>query len=141
MPARHASAPSNRRSPPKLLLIGRDRDEGERVRRLLSYGSASAQVAVCTSPCEGRKALRRDGAPDVVVLEDRVWPEVDTEALEELRALCTRPSGRIGLILSRRLGESQRGARIPRGVPVIERPYRLDELFDALRLELLRSRA
>ena len=126
------------RGAPKLLLIGRDRDEGERVRRLLSYGAATAHVAVCASPCEGRSRLRREGTPDVVLLEDRAWPEVDAEALEELRALCTRRAARVGLILSRRIGQ-QRGAKVPRGVPVVERPYRLDELFDALRLAMLRS--
>jgi len=109
------------------------------VRRLLSYGAAAAHVAVCASPCEGRNRLRREGTPDVVLLEDRAWPEVDAEALEELRALCTRRAPRVGLILSRRIGESQRGPKVPRGVPVVERPYRLDELFDALRLAMLRS--
>jgi hypothetical protein len=136
---KHPAAAATRKGRPKLLLIGRDRDEGERVRRLLSYGAAAAQVAVCGSPCEGRNRLRREGTPDVVLLEDRAWPEVDAEALEELRALCTRAAPRVGLILSRRLGESQRGTRVPRGVPVVERPYRLDELFDALRLAMLRS--
>jgi CheY-like chemotaxis protein len=109
------------------------------VRRLLSYGKAAAHVAVCASPCEGRNRLRREGRPDVVLLEDRAWPEGDAEALEELRALCTRRAPRVGLILSRRIGESQRGAKVPRGVPVVERPYRLDELFDAMRLAMLRS--
>jgi CheY-like chemotaxis protein len=139
MTDKHTAAAQAPRGAPKLLLIGRDRDEGERVRRLLSYGAAAAHVAVCTSPCEGRSRLRREGTPDVVLLEDRTWPEVDTEALEELRALCTRRAPRVGLILSRRIGESQRGAKVPRGVPVVERPYRLDELFDALRLAMLRS--
>jgi hypothetical protein len=139
MTDKHPAAAATRKGRPKLLLIGRDRDEGERVRRLLSFGIAAAHVAVCSSPCEGRNRLRRDGAPDVVLLEDRAWPEVDAEALEELRALCSRRAARVGLILSRRIGESQRGARVPRGVPVVERPYRLDELFDALRLAMLRS--
>jgi hypothetical protein len=121
--------------------VGRDRDEGERVRRLLSFGKAMAQVFVCSSPCDARASLRAQGAPDVVLLEDRAWPEVDADALAELRQLCVAGQRRVGLILSRRVGETDRGSRVPRGVPVVERPYRLDELFDALRLALLRRRA
>ena len=64
-------------STPRVLLVGRDLHEGERVRRLLSYGRAAAQVAVCSSPCDARRAVAAHGAPDVVVLEDRAWPEVD----------------------------------------------------------------
>jgi hypothetical protein len=77
----------------------------------------------------------------VVLLEDRAWPAVDADALAELRELCVGVGRRAGLILSRRVGERDRGARVPQGVPVVERPYRLDELFDALRLALLRGRA
>jgi hypothetical protein len=121
--------------------VGRDRDEGERVRRLLSFGIARAHVFVCSSPCDARANLRAVGAPDVVLLEDRAWPAVDADALAELRELCVSGRRRVGLILSRRVGERDRGARVPRGVPVVERPYRLDGLFDALRLALLRSRA
>ena len=129
------------KAPPKVLLVGRDRDEGERVRRLLSFGKAAARVLVCSSPCDARANLRREGDPDVVLLEDRAWPAVDADALAELRELCVARKRRVGLILSRRLGELHRGWRIPRGVPVVERPYRLDELCDALRLALLRARA
>jgi hypothetical protein len=126
---------------PRVLLVGRDLHEGERVRRLLSYGRAAAQVAVCSSPCDARRAVAAHGAPDVVVLEDRAWPAVDAEALAELRNLCKpRPRG-TGLILSRRWGELHQGDRVPQGIPVVERPYRLDELVPALQLVLLRSRA
>jgi len=126
---------------PRVLLVGRDLHEGERVRRLLSYGRAAAQVAVCSSPCDARRAVAAHGAPDVVVLEDRAWPAVDAEALAELRELCAPQARGIGLILSRRWGELHRGERVPEGVPVVERPYRLDELVPALQLVLLRSRA
>ena len=128
-------------STPRVLLVGRDLHEGERVRRLLSYGRAAAQVAVCGSPCDARRAVAAHGAPDVVVLEDRAWPEVDAEALAELRRLCKPRTRGTGLILSRRWGELHRGDRVPEGVPVVERPYRLDELVPALQLVLLRSRA
>jgi hypothetical protein len=128
-------------SPPKVLLVGRDVREGERVRRLLSYGRAAAQVAVCSSPCDARRAVAAHGAPDVLVLEDRPWPAVDAEALAELRELCRPKARRTGLILSRRWGELHRGDRVPDGVPVVERPYRLDELMPALQFALLRSRS
>jgi hypothetical protein len=111
------------------------------VRRLLSYGRAAAQVAVCSSPCDARRAVAAHGAPDVLVLEDRAWPAVDAEALAELRRLCKPQARRTGLILSRRWGELHQGERVPEGVPVVERPYRLDELVPALQLVLLRSRA
>ena len=124
-----------------MLLVGRDLREGERVRRLLSYGRAAAQVAVCSSPCDARRAVAAHGAPDVVVLEDRAWPAVDAEALAELRRLCAPSSRGTGLILSRRWGELHHGERVPEGVPVVERPYRLDELMPALQLVLFRSRS
>src|SRR5256714_6061854 len=111
--------------PPKVLLVGRDLHEGERVRRLLSYGRAAAQVAVCSSPCDARRAVAAHGAPDVLVLEDRAWPAVDSEALAELRQLCRKRARGTGLILSRRWGELHQGERVPEGVPVVERPYRL----------------
>jgi hypothetical protein len=128
-------------TPPRVLLVGRDLHEGERVRRLLSYGRAAAQVAVCSSPCDARRAVAAHGAPDVVVLEDRAWPAIDAEALAELRRLCKPRARGIGLILSRRWGELHQGERVPDGVPVVERPYRLDELVPALQLVLLRSRS
>ena len=127
--------------PPKVLLVGRDLHEGERVRRLLSYGHAAAQVAVCSSPCDARRAVAAHGAPDVLVLEDRAWPAVDAEALAELRQLCRKRTRGTGLILSRRWGELHQGERVPEGVPIVERPYRLDELVPALQLVLLRTRA
>ena len=130
--------PSN---PPRVLLVGRDLHEGERVRRLLSYGRAAAQVAVCSSPCDARRAVAAHGAPDVLVLEDRPWPAVDARALAELRELCGSRAPRTGLILSRRWGELHQGERAPEGVPIVERPYRLDELMPALQLALLRSKA
>ena len=111
------------------------------MRRLLSYGRAAAQVAVCSSPCDARRAVAAHGAPDVLVLEDRAWPAVDAEALAELRRLCKSRARGPGLILSRRWGELHRGEQVPKGVPVVERPYRLDELVPALQLVLLRSRA
>ncbi|MFL5309753.1 MAG: hypothetical protein ACJ79H_04790 [Myxococcales bacterium] len=111
------------------------------MRRLLSYGRAAAQVAVCSSPCDARRAVAAHGAPDVLVLEDRAWPAVDAEALAELRSLCKARARGPGLILSRRWGELHRGEQVPEGVPVVERPYRLDELVPALQLVLLRSRA
>jgi hypothetical protein len=123
------------------MLVGRDLHEGERVRRLLSFGRAAAQVAVCSSPCDARRELHAHGAPDVLVLEDRPWPAIDAEALAELRELCRARARRTGLILSRRLGELNRGERVPEGVPVVERPYRLDELVPALQLAMMRSRA
>ena len=128
-------------SMPRVLLVGRDLHEGERVRRLLSYGRAAAQVAVCGSPCDARRAVAAHGAPDVVVLEDRAWPAVDAEALTELRRLCKPKARGTGLILSRRWGELHRGDRVPEGVPIVERPYRLDELVPALQLVLLRTRS
>ena len=128
-------------SPPTVLLVGRDLNEGERVRRLLSYGRAAAQVAVCSSPCDARRAVAAHGAPDVLVLEDRAWPAVDAEALAELRRLCDAKARRTGLILSRRWGELHRGEKVPDDVPVVERPYRLDELMPALQLVLFRSRS
>jgi len=127
--------------PPKVLLVGRDLHEGERVRRLLSYGRAAAQVAVCSSPCDARRAVAAHGAPDVLVLEDRAWPAIDAEALAELRQLCRQRARGTGLILSRRWGELHHGERVPEGVPIVERPYRLDELVPALQLVLLRARA
>src|SRR5438105_112118 len=141
MPHHHeVESPQRLPRPPKVLLVGRDLREGERVRRLLSSGKATAQVAVCSSPCDARRAVEAHGAPDVLVLEDRPWPAVDGPALAELRELCGSPAPRTGLILSRRWGELHRGERAPEGVPVVERPYRLDELMPALQLVLLRSK-
>jgi len=140
----HRTAAQTRTLPsttPRVLLVGRDLHEGERVRRLLSYGRAAAQVAVCSSPCDARRAVAAHGAPDVLLLEDRAWPAVDAEALAELRRLCKPRARGPGLILSRRWGELHRGEHVPEGVPVVERPYRLDELVPALQLVLLRSRA
>src|SRR4051794_28734512 len=111
----------------RVLLVGRDLHEAERVRRLLP-----ARVGISPSPSEAREALR---IADVVVLEDLAWPARDSDALEELRELSA--SQKLALILSRRRGEHfERG-----GYPVVERPYRMEEVVDAMRLALCRRRA
>lgn len=111
---------------PTLLLVGRDLHEAERVRRLLP-----ASVAISPSPAAARDALR---VADVVMLEDRAWPAKDCDALGELRELSA--SRKLALILSRRRGE--RGEAL--GLPVVERPYRIDEIVFAMSVALLRRR-
>jgi hypothetical protein len=71
---------------------------------------------------------------DVVVLEDRAWPAKDGEALAELRELSA--ARRLALVLSRQRGESGE----PSSVPVVERPYRMEEIVEAMRIALLRRR-
>jgi hypothetical protein len=108
-----------------VLLVGRDLHEAERVRRLLP-----ARVGISPSPSEALPAMR---IADVVLLEDLAWPSRESDALSELRELSA--SRKLALILSRRRGEHfEQG-----GFPVVERPYRMDELVDAMRLALLRK--
>ena len=104
--------------------MGRDLCEAERVQRLLP-----ARVGIVESPADGLEAARE---ADVVLLEDRAWPVRDLAALAELRELSA--SRRLALILSRRRGDHQEQG----GVPVVERPYRIEEVVEAMRLALLR---
>jgi hypothetical protein len=107
--------------------VGRDLHEAERVRRLLP-----ARVSIAHAPSQ---ALPRLASADVVLLEDRAWPEAEDEAMGELRQ---RSAARtLALILSRRRGE--RGERLH--VPVVERPYLIEEILSAMRVALLRKRA
>src|SRR5215470_3219934 len=102
-----------------VLLVGRDLHEAERVRRLLP-----ARVGIARAPSE---ALAQGCACDVILLEDRQWPVTEAAALEELRKRSA--AQKLALILSRlrcQDGETK-------GVPVVERPYRMDELIDAMR--------
>jgi hypothetical protein len=107
--------------------VGRDLHEAERLRRLLHF-----PVQVARSPAEGIEAARTAG---VVLLEDHAWPLADEEALVELRELSA--ARRFSLILSRRRGEhGEQG-----GFAVVERPYKLDEVVDAVKLAWLRRKA
>ena len=110
-------------------MVGRDLHEGERVRRLLH-----ARVGLLHAPSQAREALRVHGAPDALLLEDRAWPHGEEDALEELRELSA--SRKLALILSRKRSERHEPAH---GLPVVERPYCLAELTQALRTALLRS--
>jgi hypothetical protein len=107
--------------------VGRDLHEAERVRRLLP-----APVGITHTPSQALLAL---AGADVVLLEDRNWPAAEDDAIVELQELSG--ARRLALILSRRCGE--RG-ECP-GVPVVERPYRIEEIVSAMRLALLRKRA
>ena len=110
-----------------VLFVGRDLHEAERLHRLLPL-----RVSAAPSPAEGIAAAR---TADVVLLEDHAWPVRDDEALDELRALSL--SRRLSLILSRRRGDhAEQG-----GFQVVERPYRMDEVVDAVRRALLRRKA
>jgi hypothetical protein len=111
----------------RVLLVGRDLHEAERVRRLLP-----AQVGIAHAPTQAMRALSRT---DVVLLEDRNWPSEEEEALSEMRELSA--AGRLALILSRRRGDA--GERTT--LPVVERPYRMEEIVSAMRLALLRRLA
>jgi hypothetical protein len=106
--------------------VGRDLHEAERVRRLLP-----ARVGIAQAPSQALCALPR---ADVVLLEDRSWPAVEDDALAEMRELSR--ARRLALILSRRRGERGEAP----GVPVIERPYRMEEIVAAMHLALLRIR-
>ena len=110
-----------------VLLVGRDLHEAERARRLLP-----AEVAVAHAPSAALAAL--DEA-DVVLLEDRAWPATEEDALGRLRSLSA--ARRLALVLSRLPGEE--GERLE--LPVVERPYRIDEVVSAVRLALLRRKA
>ncbi|MCA1825667.1 MAG: hypothetical protein ABR567_09335 [Myxococcales bacterium] len=121
-----------------VLLVGRDLHEAERVRRLLP-----ARVGISPSPSEALEALR---VADVLLLEDLAWPSRDAEALEEMRELSA--ARKLAVILSRRRGELLAGDMMhgdgglvshPR-FPVVERPYRMEEVVDAMRLALMRRR-
>ena len=112
---------------PTVLLVGRDLHEAERVRRLLP-----ARVGITHAPSQ---ALPRLSSTDVVLLEDRAWPQDEDEAIGELRE---RSAARtLALILSRRRGEH--GERLH--VPVVERPYRIEEVVRAMRMALMRKKA
>ena len=106
--------------------MGRDLHEAERLKRLLP-----ARVGIAHAPSQALEGLH--GA-DVVLLEDRSWPAAEDEALSELRELSV--ARRLALILSRRRGEASE----PAGVPVVERPYVIEEIVSAMRLALLRRR-
>lgn len=91
-----------------------------------------ARVGIAHAPSQALCAL--PGA-DVLLLEDRSWPEAEDEALCRIRELSA--ARKLALILSRQRGESFE----PSGVPVVERPYRMDEVVAAVRLALLRKKA
>jgi hypothetical protein len=110
-----------------VLLVGRDLHEAERVRRLLP-----ARVAIAHAPSQALCALPHT---DVVLLEDRHWPAGEDDALAEMRELSS--ARQLALILSRRRGDGDE----PVGVPVVERPYRIEEIVAAMRLALLRRKA
>ena len=105
--------------------MGRDLQEAERVKRLLP-----ARVGIVAAPSLARGALK---GVDVLLLEDRHWPHAEEEALEELRELSG--SRKLALILSRRRGEKGERAL----VPVVERPYRMEEIVSAMKVALLRN--
>jgi len=111
----------------RVLLVGRDLHEAERVRRLLP-----AQVGIAHAPSQAVLALP---LLDVLLLEDRHWAEEEDGALCRLRELSA--ARRLALILSRLRGDRGDSA----GVPVVERPYRMEEIVAAMRLVLLRRRA
>jgi hypothetical protein len=104
--------------------VGRDLHEAERVRRLLP-----ARVGIAHAPSQALCAL---SLADVVLLEDRSWPAGEDVALAEMRELSA--ARRLALILSRRRGE---GGDAP-GIPVVERPYHIEEVVAAMHLALLR---
>jgi hypothetical protein len=106
--------------------VGRDLHEAERVRRLLP-----AQVTVAHAPSQALPALPD---ADVVLLEDRSWPAAEEDALDTLRSMSA--ARRLAVVLSRCRGEG--GQRLE--VPVVERPYRIDEVVSAVRLALLRRK-
>jgi hypothetical protein len=106
--------------------VGRDLHEAERVRRLLP-----ARVGIAHAPSQALEAL---SSADVLLLEDRSWPQDEDGALCRIRELSA--ARRLALILSRQRGE---GGEEP-GVPVVERPYRLEEVVAAMRLALLRRK-
>jgi hypothetical protein len=107
--------------------VGRDLHEAERVRRLLP-----ARVGIAHAPSQALCAL--SGA-DVLLLEDRGWPQAEDDALAEIRELSA--ARRLAVVLSRPKGEHGERA----GVPVVERPYRMEEIVAAMRLALLRKKA
>ena len=110
-----------------VLLVGRDLHEAERVRRLLP-----ARVGIAHAPSQALCALH---GTDVILLEDRSWPQAEDDALDEIRDLSA--ARRLALILSRTKGESGESS----SVPVVERPYRMEEIVAAMRLALLRRKA
>jgi hypothetical protein len=111
----------------RVLLVGRDLHEAERVRRLLP-----AQVGIAHAPSQAVHVLRWT---DVVLLEDRNWAEEEDDALCRMRELSA--ARRLALILSRMRGEPGD----PPGIPVVERPYRMEEVVTAMQIALLRRRA
>lgn len=124
------------------------------MRRLLE----GVRVGLASSPTGAHEVICALGTPDVLVLEDRAWPVAEERALAALRLLVadgahgSRPARaageakgiatrRMALILSRQRGNEGAHSLLPPPVPVVERPYRLDELSEALRIALHRARA
>ena len=97
------------------------------MRRLLP-----ARVGIAHAPSQ---ALAQLSSADVVLLEDRAWPQGEDDAVGELRERSRART--LALILSRRRGEH--GERLH--VPVVERPYRMEEVLSAMRMALLRKNA
>jgi hypothetical protein len=97
------------------------------MRRLLP-----GRVRIAHAPSQAMPAL---GATDVVLLEDRSWPRDEEDALGQLRELSA--AYKLALVLSRLRGEAGDAMR----VPVVERPYRLEEVARAIQEALLRRRA
>lgn len=90
-----------------------------------------ARVGIAQAPSQALCAL--SGA-DVLLLEDRAWPQAEDDALAEIRELSA--ARRLAVILSRPKGEREESS----GVPVVERPYRMEEIVAAMRLALLRKK-
>src|ERR1700730_4661573 len=107
-----------------VLLVGRDLHEAERVRRLLP-----ARVGIAHAPSQALCALA--GAA-VVLLEDRSWPSAEGDALAEVR----EPSAARGLAVGPSRCPGEHGDAP--GVPVVERPCRIEEIVVAMLLVLLR---
>ena len=111
------------------------------MRRLLE----GVRVGLAFSPSGAHEAICALGTPDVLLLEDRAWPVSEERALAALRTLVADEAPargtarRMALILSRQRGEAHSHAPVRVPVPVIERPYRLDELSEALRIALHRA--
>ncbi len=95
----------------------------------LDHGRRRAGIGAITPPPQ--MAIE----PREVLGEARLEPSL-REALQELRELSA--AQKLALILSRRRGEhvSERAE-----YPVVERPYRMEEVVDAMRLALLRRRS
>lgn len=101
------------------------------MRRLLP-----ARVGIADSPAQAHAAIEAHGVPDLLLLEDRAWPESDEAALAALRSLSA--ARKLGLILSRRRGDRAHSTAWPQ---IVERPYDLAEVTSAMRAALLRRSA